>query len=125
MRRMFIVITLAIATGGCASGTSSGTPLGDGTGEMLIYVENRQWNDMDILVAGGVGAPQLLGTARGRSTERFRLRIALVHDASHVRLIADAHESTQRIISDPLEVTRSRTAQWRLQKSGLSRLRVR
>lgn len=125
MSRIVMGAALALAVGGCARGAEVQPDTGSTAGEMMIYVENRQWNDMDILVEGAIGGSQFLGTVSGRATGVFQLPAALLHGASQIRLIADPHESTQRIISEPLEVGQGHSAQWELRKSGLSRLRFR
>lgn len=87
----------------------------------MLHVENQQWPDMDVYVAGGVGALQAVGIVRGRSERRFELSRALFRGADKVRLIAKPFGTTQELVSEPLDI-RDRTATWRLNRSGSTRL---
>lgn len=99
-------------------GPRSDSPLG---GVLMLHVENHQWPDMDVYVAGGVGAPQVVGIVRGKSEQRFELSRALFRGTHEVRLIAKPFGTTQELVSDPLDI-RDRTARWRLNRSGSTRL---
>lgn len=118
-------IALAIALAGCA-GADGAHVRGPEfpTGEMIIHVENRQWAAMDIYIEGAIGAPQLVGTAPGRSRVAFPLPKSVLRGASEVRLIADPSGSTQRMISEPVDVEGSHDVEWEIRKSGLTRLVV-
>lgn len=125
MRRGVAGIVMALAVAGCAGGEEPGWPSPETTtGDMTVHVENKQWYDMDIYVAGGIGAPQILGTVPGQTRGSFKLPKALLQGASEVWLIADPSGSSQRMTSDPLDVRRGHTVQWQLRKSGLTRLVV-
>lgn len=122
MRTAVAVLLVTLAGAGCGPhrGPGPATPQKAGS-VLMLHVENDQWSDMDIYVAGGIGAPQVVGIVPGKSDRYFELPHALFDGADELRLIAEPFGSTQRIVSEPLQVG-DQSVEWLLDQSGRSRL---
>lgn len=121
MARVVTGALILVVASGCAPHADGPRATASSSSVLTIHIENELWFDMDIFVEGGIGAPQLVGIAPAKSIVTFRMKTSLFDTAAEIRLIADPHGSTQRMVSDPMAVG-IYSARWYLKAAGSTRL---
>lgn len=122
MSRTLTLLVLALTLTGCATGGGSAPSTSDGSYPVTVRVENNRWFDMRVFVEGGTGVQQPLGIVAGQSRAAFVLPRHLVDSGAELRLVADPSGSTQRSISDPLDLAGTRNVEWILRRGGGDKL---
>lgn len=125
---IFAVAVSAVASTGCAPGSTGPSPVGLGepalNNTLSVTIENGRATSMRIFATRD-NMKFLVGEVGPRETARFRMPRMIFSGRGDLRLVADPWGSTLEQESEPIVLTWGSEVEWRLRAGGSARVWVR